>query len=161
MTEYDVQAPTRACAATGRELKPGERFVGVLTDAAGRMVRHDYAAAAFVAPPAGAIAYWSGRVPAADKPRRPVMHDGLLFDCFDHLAAATEPDRVHFRYVLALLLMRRKRLKFEDTKRTAGGEVLVLRDARTGSRVEVADPRLSAAEVAAVQAEVFRVLGWE
>ena len=35
------------------------------------------------------------------------------------------------------------------------------RDARTGAKHEVADPRLTDAEVAAVQDEVFRQLGWE
>lgn len=161
MTEYDVQAPTRTCTATGRELKPGERFVGVLLDEAGKLVRRDFAAEAWTAPPPGAIAYWSGRVPAADKPRKPAFNEALLLDCFDRLADAAEPNKVHFRFVVALLLMRRKRLKFEDTKRTAAGDVLLLRDARTGSRVEVTDPRLTDDEVAAVQAEVFNVFGWE
>jgi hypothetical protein len=161
VTEYDVQAPTRTCTATGRELKPGERFVGVLLDEAGKLVRRDFAAEAWTAPPPGAIAYWSGRVPAADKPRKPAFNEALLLDCFDRLADAAEPNKVHFRFVVALLLMRRKRLKFEDTKRTAAGDVLLLRDARTGSRVEVTDPRLTDDEVAAVQAEVFNVFGWE
>jgi hypothetical protein len=83
-------------------------------------------------------------------------------DCFHHLEAATEPARVNFRYVVALLLMRRRRLKFEDVHRAAdGSHVLVVRDARTGTRHEVADPRLAEAEIAADQDEVFRVLGWQ
>ena len=56
--------------------------------------------------------------------------------------------------------MRRRRLKFEDVRQAEGGpHVLVVRDARSGARHEVADPRLSDDEVAAVQTEVFRVLG--
>ena len=51
---------------------------------------------------------------------------------------------------------------FEDARRAADGPaVLVVRDAKTGARHEVADPRLAAAEVEAVQAEVFHVLGWQ
>lgn len=162
MTDYDVQPATRTCAATGRELKPGERAYGVLIDEGGKLARRDYAAEAWVDPPAGAVAYWAGRVPADDRQRKPVVNDALLFDCFDHLATATEPDRLNFRYVLALLLMRRKKLKFEDAKKAAdGAEVLVLRDARTGSRVQVVDPRLTDEQTAGVQDEVFRVLGWE
>jgi len=69
---------------------------------------------------------------------------------------------VNFRFVVALLLMRRKRLKFEDARRTSSGSfVLVVRDARGGARYEVDDPRLDEAEIEAVQAEVFQVLGWQ
>ena len=156
-----VQAPTRVCAATGRELVAGERVCSALTEEAGRFVRRDYAADAWPGPPAGAIAHWVGRVAAAHAPRKPTFNEELLLDCFRHLGERPEADRVAFRYVVALLLMRRKRLKFEDARATpAGGSVLVLRDA-AGGRHEVTDPRLTDDQAEAVQAEVFRLLGWE
>ena len=161
-TDFQIQGPTRVCAAGGTPLLPGARFVAVLLDEAGKFVRRDYAADAWPGPPPGAVAYWAGRVPATDAPRKPTFNDGLLVDWFHHLAGATEPDRVRFRYVVALLLMRRKRLKFEDVRRSAdGAAVLVVRDAKGGARHELPDPRLTEAEIDAVQAEVFRVLGWE
>ncbi len=161
-TEFDIQGPTRVCAATGRGLGAGERYYAALLDDAGKFVRKDYAADAWAGPPAGAVAYWAGRVPASDRPRKPTFNEELLLDCFHHLAGSVEPGRVNFRFVVALLLMRRRRLKFEDVRQAeGGGHVLVVRDAKSGARHEVADPRLSEDEVAAVQAEVFRVLGWD
>ena len=65
MTDSEIPAPTRVCAATGRELCPGDRFYGVLVDDGGKCVRRDYAADAWAGPPAGAVAYWAGTVPAA------------------------------------------------------------------------------------------------
>lgn len=160
MTPYAIQGPGRHCAATGRELQPGERIVSVLGDEAGRLVRKDFAADAWPGPLAGAVAWWAGRVPEAGQPRRPPVNDELLLDCFTHLAGATDPRQENFRYVLALLLMRRKRLKFEDVRKDGGRELLCLRDARSGARHELPDPRLTDSEMAAVQLEVFRVLGW-
>jgi hypothetical protein len=42
----------------------------------------------------------------------------------------------------------------------AAGETLLLRDTRSGDRHVVADPGLTEDAMAAVQDEVFRVLGW-
>jgi hypothetical protein len=160
MTPYQIQGPTRQCAATGRELRPGEQFYSVLFDEAGQFVRKDYAADAWSAPPPAAVAYWSGRIPASGRPRQPTINDELLLDCFEHLGDATEPAQRNFRYVVALLLMRRKRFKFEDVRTRDGEEFLLMRDAKSGARFEVPDPRLTDAEIATVQDEVFRVLGW-
>ena len=161
-TDFEIQGPTRRCAATGRELNPGDRFYGALVDADGKFVRTDFAADAWQGPPPGAIAFWAGRIPASDRPRKPIFNDELLVDCFSHLAGSPNPTRVNFRYVVALLLMRRKRLKFEDARRNPdGSQVLIVRDAKTGARHEVPDPRLNEAEITAVQDEVFQVLGWD
>ena len=59
------------------------------------------------------------------------------------------------------LLIRRKRLKFEEVQAEAGQEILKLRSVRTGNLLEVINPRLSEDEMMAVQDEVFKVLGWE
>jgi len=162
MTEYDIGGPARTCAATGRELKPGDRFFAVLREDAGKLVRTDTAADAWTGPPAGVVAYWAGKVPAAtDKPRKPVVNDDVLVDAFDRLSGTADPDGLNFRYVAALLLMRRKRFKFDDVVRdAAGADVVLVRDARGGAVHHVTDPHLTDAQVGAVQAEVFRVLGW-
>ena len=39
MTDYQIQAPTRRCAVSGRELRPGEKYHAALLDEAGRFVR--------------------------------------------------------------------------------------------------------------------------
>jgi hypothetical protein len=161
MTPYQIQGPARQCAATGRELRPGERFHSVLFEKDGQFARMDYAADAWSESPESAIAHWSGRIPASGQSWRPMINDELLFDCFDHLGEATEPAQRNFRYVLALLLMRRKRFKFEDVRKRDDEELIVLRDSKSGTRHEVPDPHLSDVEMASVQDEVFRLLGWE
>ena len=161
MTEYQIQPNTRRCAASGRELKPGERYFSVLLDEGGAFVRRDYAEEAWQGPPADAFSFWAGRVPAAGARRRPPIDDDMLLECFGRLEGRTDAAGENFRYVLALLLMRRKRFRFEEARTEAGREVLVLRCARTGARHEVANPGLGDAEMTAVQDDVFQALGWE
>ena len=63
--------------------------------------------------------------------------------------------------MVALLLMRRKRFKFEDARKREDRETLVVRDAKSGRRYELDDPQLTEPEMDAVRDEVFRVLGWD
>jgi hypothetical protein len=161
MTDYQIQPNTRRCVATGRELQPGEKFYSALLDEGGKFVRQDFADDAWRGPPERAFSFWSGRVTEPERGRRPRIDDDLLLDCFQRLEGQTDPGRVSFRYVVSLLLMRRKRLKFEEARVENGQEVLCLRCARTGARHQTVNPRLTEEEMAAVQDEVFKVLGWE
>src|SRR5262245_12692144 len=116
MTDYQIQATSRRCEATGRELHRGEKFYSVLLDEGGKFVRHDYSVEAWKGPPPGTFSFWQGRVPPEVQGRRLPIDDDMLFDCFQRLDGETDATRVNFRYVVALLLMRRKRLKFEETR---------------------------------------------
>ncbi len=161
MTEYQIEANTRRCAASGRALQAGERFYSVLLEEDGKLVRRDYSSEAWQGPPPGAFSFWSGRISADLGQRQPQIDDDMLLECFDRLQGNIEPERISFRYVLALLLMRRKRLRFEEARTDGDEEYLHLRCSRTGNLHRVLNPGLTEEEMAAVQDEVFKVLGWQ
>lgn len=161
MTDYQLPTPMHRCAATGREILPGESYIAVVIDENSRFVRREFAPDAWAGPPDHAIGHWSARVPAGGQPAmRPPIDDDVVTECFQRLDGETEPSRIQFRFVLALLLMRRKRLKFIDVVKDPENEKLLLRDMRTGDRVTVIDPKLSEEQMQVVQAEVSQVLGW-
>jgi len=161
ISDYQIQPNSRRCSVTGRELQPGETYFSVLLDEGGRFVRREYSREAWQGPPEGAFSFWCGKVPLREQDRRPPVDDDMLLDCFTRLEGQDEPARVNFRYVLALLLMRRRRLKFEDAETKSGREVLRLRCMQTRAIHEVVNPALSDEETQAVQEEVFKVLGWQ
>jgi hypothetical protein len=163
MAEFVVAGPTRVCAVSGRTLTAGERFYGVLSESAGVVTRTDYAAECWTGPPPNAVAYWFGRIPEVNSPRRPTIDDAQLLALFTQLATAQDASRHQLRYAVTLLLMRRKKLKFEDVRRSADPgtpDVLIVRDARTGTRYDVPDPHLTEADLATVQDQVLSALGW-
>jgi hypothetical protein len=159
MTDYQIQPITRRCSVTGRELLPGERYFTALVTEGDHFRRDDFCPEAWHGPPSGAFSFWTGKVPpaAAGKPR---IDDDLLEECFHRLDGQTEPGRLNFRYVVALLLIRRKRLKFERTIVEEGMEKIVLRCPRSGATYPVINPHLNDDQMSAVQDEVFKVLGW-
>jgi len=160
MTEYQIQPNTRLCAVTGRPLLVGERFYTALLEEGDHFVRQDYSLEAWKGPPPGAFSFWCGRVAPPEDNRKPRFDDDLLEECFYRLEGQTDPSRVNFRYVVALLLIRRRRLKFEQTITEDGMEKICVRCSRTGEKYQVTNPRLTEEEMAQVQEEVFKVLGW-
>jgi hypothetical protein len=147
------------CAKTDRELRPGEKFFSVLYDRGHELVREDISAEAWQGPPPEAFSFWMGRVPAKEKTKRLDIDDELLLDLFQRLAEAAEPRKANFRYIVALLLMRRKRLRFEEVAFEHGQEFLVLRCTKTRAAHRVVNPQLTDEQTAEVEEEVYRVLG--
>ena len=76
------------------------------------------------------------------------------------LEGQLEPNKVNFRYVVALLLIRRKRFRFEQTVTEAGEEKMMLTAVKGGEKYIVTNPRLTDEAMTQVQEEVFNVLGW-
>lgn len=161
MIDYQIQTNSRRCVVNGRELRAGEKFYTVLIDEAGKFTRKDYSVEAWTGPPPGAFSFWAGRIPVGEARRIPRIDDELLMDCFQRLEGQEEPGQINFRYVVALLLMRRKRLKSEAVREEDGREVMDVRCPRTRAVHRVVIPQLAEAEIESVQDEVFHVLGWE
>ena len=117
------------------------------------------------------FSFWRHVVPepeeaAARKKRRldAMLNPAVLFDIFKEMADHPDAARRRFRFVLALMLMRRKKLRFLSIgrKRMADGEqdVLVVKQAGRGARLafDVVDVRMGEEEMVAAQDEVEKVL---
>ncbi len=151
---YHIGGPTGRCAATGRVLGVGEPFVATLSESAEseELVRADYSAAAWESGvrPAGLVGSWRGVVPSADSKPKVLIDDEVVMDLFEQLAEQAEPKRVAFRFVLALMLIRKKKLVCEETRRAKDGQPSVLLVRRRGDPrppegpacMEVVDPGL-------------------
>src|SRR5262249_25125155 len=85
MLDYEIQPNTRRCAATGRDLQPGEKYHSVLVEQDGKLIRRDFANAAWSRPPSNAFCFWSGQVPGKEQVRKMRIDADLLLDCFQRL----------------------------------------------------------------------------
>src|ERR1051325_4517598 len=141
--DYQIQPNSRRCAVTGKELQVGERYFSALVEEDRRFVRKDFSVEAGAGPPAGAFSFWTGRVHAGAEKIRPRFDDDLLEDCFQRLEGQTEASRVNFRYVVALLLLRRRRLRYESSATVDGVEHITLTHLGSGAKHDVINPRLS------------------
>lgn len=158
MTEYHVSTTTGRCAVTGRELAEGEEYFSVLFDRPEGFVRQDYAADAWTGPPPDAFCHWKARIPVRQAPKRLLVDNEALVSFFLRLADETEPTRIAFRFVLALILMRKRLLKYEGTTADEGGERWRMVLAADKSVHEVVNPRMDETQIEQVTAELTAIL---
>lgn len=168
---YQIARPTRLCAATGRELATGERFVATLVEVPGQedLARLDFCEAAWgegARPGAPMLLFgsWRGVVGDDDRAPKQLLDDEELLDLFEQLGETHEPRRIAFRFVLALALVRRRLLNYEggtpaSAKQGATGTMLVKRrgDAEAGV-VTVVDPGMDEEAVDAAIEQIGQIM---
>ncbi|MCC6661376.1 MAG: hypothetical protein IT437_10870 [Phycisphaerales bacterium] len=134
-TSYEIARPTGVCAGSGAAIGPGEPLVAVLLEGPDeRLQRRDYTPAAWEERQAGrlphtvdglrVVGFWRGVMPEPGESKRRFIDDQALTDLFEQLGeGGADPKRSAFRYVLALILVRKRLLKLEPGD--GGGGLLV------------------------------------
>jgi hypothetical protein len=158
MSEWDVARPTGRCVVSGRELAEDEEFYAVLFDRGGQFQRCDYALAHWQGPPDGAFCFWRSRVPRRHKKRRRLVDDEVLVDLFNRLAGHDEPIKIQFRFLLGLILLRKRLLKYEGTVRQADQEVWLMRPKGQDQPQRVINPQLGEEQIEQVSQQLGAIL---
>ncbi len=134
--EYEIERSAKSCTATGREFAPGETFYSALIAEGAELKRCDYSTEAWQGPPPGTVGWWKSQMPQQHARRAYWAPNDVLLNFFDELA--DQPDKQDMRFVLALLLVRRRVLRMEEKRRDeAGPERLMLYCPRRDSQYEV------------------------
>jgi hypothetical protein len=116
---YPISRSSGQCAATGRAFAQGEHFVATLAEGpepSAPLERIDFSIEAWEAgqrpaPPLALFAVWRSAYQSRPPARKSLLSDDELLDLFESLSEATDPKQLAFRYVLALLLVRKRLLR--------------------------------------------------
>jgi hypothetical protein len=162
--EYKIDASSRRCRACGHVFEVNEEYYSAVVETAQEnlLARHDFCGPCWKLPEGGYFSYWKARVPQPepDTHRGPRLIDmGRLMQLFEHLADSEEVQARRFRYVLALVLMRKRRLRVVESRRLKdGGEELTLREVGTQRTHAVSAPPVTEDEIRSVADRLREVL---
>lgn len=190
---YDIQRPTGVCAATGRELAPGEIVYAALVDPPAEdrseeqrkpndkgelpMLRIDVSSDAWednAFRPPYLFGFWRTEVLEPNEKKKLLVGDAAIQELMLSMDDATEDKQLAFRYVLALILLRKKLLRHDgiDRREQEDGPILDywqftpkldLAKGHFGkwnedAKFEVLDPHITEDEIAGVTEQLGQVL---
>ena len=161
MSEWEVDKPLGQCYGTGRKIEPGEEYFGALMELEEGLQRRDYSTDYWESVKPEVFCYWKSRLPRPDEKKQIFVDDNMLMAFFERLENETEQEKVNFRFVLALILMRKRLLKYDATRDEDGKEIWRLRivgDKSSDNRVEVINPHLDEEQVSQLSSQIGQIL---
>lgn len=157
MVDFEVQRCTRRCAKTDREFTPGEVFYSALVQDGGSVVRFDYSREAWERPPEDAIGWWKSQMPEPNAKRVNWAPNDVMLHYFQQLG--DDPSKAGVRYVLAILMIRRRVVRLEEEREDeAGNRVMVLYCAKTETEYVVPVLEPEGERIKEIQEELSKLL---
>ncbi len=164
--EYNISRPAGLCVACQRQLQPGDDFVATVKEVQEELLREDFCPACWQGrqdqPNADILGLWRTKVAAKQEKKRLFVDDELLVSFFERLEGAEEAARLNFRFVLALVLMRKKMLVYDKMDKLPDGrDSWTMHFRGTGKVCSVIDPHMDEEKIAAVSGQLGQVLEGE
>ena len=160
MTEWDIQPRATACTSCQQAFADKQAYYTLLALEPVGYVRRDLCGACFPATErAGVLSHWQGefKMPAPPPPE-PIQRENAE-TLLRKLVESTDPSHAPARYILAVMLERKKLLKHRDTVTDAqGNELLIYEHSQTGESFTVPDPHLRLDQLTEVQEHVAELL---
>jgi hypothetical protein len=156
---YDVSRPDGKCAVSGRVIEPGEKFFTALRDGPDRLQRIDVAPEHWDSiDKSHLLGFWQTIMPHPEQKKRMFVDDAILTELFERLADATEEAKVNFRFVLGLILMRKRILSYDGTQVIDGQEVWSMKLRGRDQALNLVNPHLGEDQVAEVSRQLTDIL---
>ena len=155
--EWEIKSRARFCARTGKAFEEGECFYTLLFREGDGFRREDISEQAWkernenIQP----FSFWRAKYEAPRPPPFEPLGKEDAESLLRRLVSEGNPASVNARYILALILERKRILRPIES---SDESLLVYEHAGTGESIVVPNPRLSLDQLSAVQNEVYEML---
>jgi hypothetical protein len=170
--EYNITRSAGRCTACQAELAPQQEFVATVRevpaaddpDGQEQLAREDYCLACWAplrekaAADRSILGIWQSHVPEPKEKKKTFVDDEVLVNFFERLEDAEEPAKIQFRFVLALILMRKKMLVYDGLESGEGDMPWLMHFRGSGKKCRVVDPHMDEDKIAEVSRQLGEVL---
>ena len=158
MAEWDIHKPSGVCSGTGRTIEPDEEFIATLVETQQGLVRRDYCAEYWMANRPKVYCYWKSTMPKGDQKKKIFVDNDMLLAFFERLASETDEGKVSFRFVLTLVLMRKRLVKYDSSETIGGKEIWTVRITGRDEKAQVINPNLTEDKIEQLSDQLGQIL---
>jgi len=158
MDEWEVSKPLGQCCGSGKKIEYGEDYFAALVETEEGLARRDFCADYWNSAKPDVFCYWKSRLPQPNEKKHIFIDDRMLMAFFERLEQESEQEKINFRFVLALVLMRKRRLKYDSSKIEGDKEIWRLRVAGEKEFVEVINPHLDEEQIEQLTSQIGDIL---
>ena len=158
--EYEIARITGVCTACSRQFEPEEEIVAAVSEQGDQLVRQDYCPPCWEPRAAQEadklLGVWRTTVPRPQEKKKQLVDDEVLVNFLERLEGTEDPSKINFRFVLALVLMRKRVLIYDRMDKTADGvEIWTMHLKGSDAPLKIVNPQMDDEKIA----EVSRQLG--
>lgn len=159
---YEVSRPHGKCAKCESVIEAGSKLMALLRETPAGFERLDICLSCWPNVDRGdALGFWQTVMPKAEQKKKIFVDDEVLCGLFERLAGATEPAKINFRFVLGLILMRKRMIVYEGSRRDGETEFWVVRFRGREDKLDLLNPRLDESQVMDVSKQLGEILNEE
>ncbi len=159
---WHIGRSSRTCAHSGQHIDTAQPFYSALVEKDDGFARLDFTVESW--PEVNKeefLAFWKNKGGIADAEKKPGIDYDRLLAFFDSLEGFDEPRHRLFRYVLALVLARKRILRLDDMSRSDEGDKLVVWDRRSSKSIEIIAPEAGKEELEKIQEKLNQLFDAE
>jgi len=158
MDEWEIDKPLGQCCGSGKKIEPGEEYFATLVEIDKGLQRRDFCTDYWLAEKPSVFCYWKTKLPEPGQKKKIFVDDEMLMAFFERLEGEGEQEKINFRFVLALVLMRKRRLKYDSSKIEADKEIWRLGITGDKQFVEVINPHLDEEQIEQLSSQIGQIL---
>lgn len=152
---YKLSKSGKECSQCGAAFAPETEFLSAIFEAESEWRRQDYCVGCWGGGREEAFSYWRTRVrPEGEK--KPAFDQDRVLALFDKVSEGDSPTRDRLRYLLALMLVRKRVFKFVGSSRQEEGIRCFCPEREM--EYDVRDPGLTADEIEETRVELGTLL---
>jgi hypothetical protein len=159
MADWEIKKTLGQCSGSGEEFQVGqEYFAALVRSEEGPLVRQDFSDDYWQEHKPEVYCFWKTKMADPEEKKKLFIDDEMLMAFFERLAEETEQEKINFRFVLTLVLMRKRKLKYDSSEDVDGDEVWTMKVAGQGRSVKVVNPNLNEDQIEQLSAQMGQIL---
>ncbi len=156
--EWELASSRGSCSECGRPFDENEEYWSAIFPTDDGFSRGDYCTNCWHGYADGMFSFWRTQCRREPAPAKRFVNNEVILEFFERLCEAADPSKAKLRFIMAVLLLRKRLLKEKSRRRDEKGVFWIVECPALGKSFEVRDEGLTEEEVADVLQEIGRVL---